>query len=117
MNPRTIKSRDSISVYISFIVGREGKRRPILVLSVHGEELYFYQLTSQYKSKSKKIKSQYYPLKNWQEVGLKKKTYVDIGLIRSVNRLDLDKITRIGHLTVTDQDGLADFILRFKMNM
>lgn len=116
MNPRTIKPQDIISVYISFIVGHGGKRRPILVLSVHGEELYFYQLTSQYENKSKMIQDQYYPLKNWREVGLNKKTYVDIGLIRSANRFDLDKITRIGYLTVADQNGLADFIVQFKMN-
>jgi mRNA-degrading endonuclease toxin of MazEF toxin-antitoxin module len=65
--------------YVSW--GDEGKRRPVLVLSSDQKEAAVFRITSQYKSKSAVIQSQYVAIDDWAQAGLTKQSYIDIGKI------------------------------------
>ncbi|GEK88605.1 hypothetical protein SAMN04488100_11428 [Alkalibacterium putridalgicola] len=110
MMNKTISPNDVVGLYVSYLDGTGGKRRPVLILKTYKEELSFFRLTSQYESKSSKIRKQYYPIKHWKEAGLKKPSWIDVGSVLKVNRTHLDSVTKIGALDTDDIDGLAQFI-------
>lgn len=102
-----MRTNDVYTTYVSW--GKSGKRRPVLIINSTSTDFTFYKITSQYAKKSKQIKRNYYPIKQWQTAGLKKQSYVDIGekvnLLKETVRTDY-----IGSLTVEDRIGLANFI-------
>ncbi|WP_368645730.1 type II toxin-antitoxin system PemK/MazF family toxin [Alkalibacterium putridalgicola] len=110
MMNKTINPNDVVGLYVSYLDGTGGKRRPVLIISTYKEELSFFRLTSQYESKTSKIRKQYYPIKHWKEAGLKKPSWIDVGSVLKVNRTHLDSVTKIGALDTDDIDGLAQFI-------
>ena len=74
MNPYNIHI-----AYVSW--GDDGKRRPVLVLSSNEKEVAVFQTTSQYRSKSAVIQSQYVIINDWAQAGLDKQSYIDISKI------------------------------------
>ncbi|WP_199713301.1 hypothetical protein [Lactobacillus sp. ESL0228] len=51
------------------------KVRPALVIEVGREQVMVFKVTRQYQNNSPQL---YYPIKDWQQAGLKKQSYVDI---------------------------------------
>ena len=98
--------------YVNFGNGLNGKRRPILITYVDSNVVHFLSITSQYEKKSDEIKKQYYPIREWREIGLPKESWIDIGSIREMNLGDLS-LDYIGTLTTIDVAGLAEFIENF----
>ncbi|WP_083378613.1 type II toxin-antitoxin system PemK/MazF family toxin [Enterococcus timonensis] len=89
-----------------------GKIRPVLLIAKENELVHVFKITSQYESKSKHIKKQYYQIQNWEEAGLKKKSWIDIGAAKTIDLNQL-KIKKIGQLSINDQEHLALFIKAF----
>ena len=103
---------DVVIAYMTFSEGTGGKRRPILLVK-HSKKIYMgMKITSKYQSKSEKIKSHYYPIKDWRKAGLKKPSYVDIFNLMKLSESYIIKnnIRRIGHLTSYDNKHLRQFI-------
>ena len=83
--------------YVSW--SASGKRRPVLVLSSDDKEVAVFQITSQYENKSESIKAQYIAINDWQQAGLNKQSYIDIGRIvdlpiTTVNPTPIGKLSR-----------------------
>jgi mRNA interferase MazF len=72
-------------------------------------------ITSQYQNKSEFIKKQYYPIKDWQQAGLHKPSYIDIKSSRTYELSDVLKMGKYtGQLTLRDVQDLAEFISSYK---
>lgn len=63
--------------YVEYADNSGGKRRPVIIMSVDGEEVTFYKITSQYFKKSEFIRQKYYQIKDWMEAGLDRPSWVD----------------------------------------
>lgn len=103
-------------MYLAYIEGTGGKRRPVFVSKKDGEFVEVFKITSQYEDKSTFIQKQYYPIKEWAEIGLTKPSYIDI---RSNVQLPIEKIhfDKIGELTVNDTTNLTDFIYSYERRL
>lgn len=117
MNLKTIKPRDLVTIFVSFIAGQNGKRRPILVIRNTEKQLRFFSITSKYEQKSPRIKLQYYPLADWQIAGLQKASYIDIKSQRVVAWESLSQINYVGHLSLHDAHQLQLFILSYEKRL
>lgn len=96
-------------VYTAFVAWTNGgKHRPVLVRQINDNEVIVYKITTKYQSKSASIRRHYYRIKNLEEAGLRKESYIDtlnlVGLPKSV------KFRRIGRLSTEDIRDLAIFI-------
>jgi len=89
----------------------DGKRRPVLILSLNGEIASLYSITTQYENKSKQIKANYFPIKNWQFAGLNKPSYIDTNKLIQLNVAAIDD-TPIGHLSAIDAKSLQEFLAK-----
>lgn len=67
-----------------------------------------FKITGQYERKSIQIKKLYYPIKEWQEAGLKKKSYVDTHKLYRLPKKWLFR--RSPKLTDIDRVELFEFI-------
>ncbi|GAB2319499.1 type II toxin-antitoxin system PemK/MazF family toxin [Alkalibacterium sp. s-m-22] len=101
---------DIVTVYVAFSKGDGGKRRPILVLDFDREGIEFYSLTSKFAKKSKRIQKQYYKIEDWKEAGLVIPSWIDIGKRIWLPLNEVDKISKVGQLTLRDKEKLADFL-------
>lgn len=116
MNPRTIDDNDVVALYLAFSDGTGGKRRPILIVKNNHGLIDFMSITSQYTNKSSYIKRQYYPIQNWQSLGLFKPSYIDIASINRAKLSDLQKLGEIhyiGQLSYSDTLGLRAFVTSY----
>jgi len=102
-------------IYLAYMVyddGTGGKERPVLIMDLEDDLAAVYNVTSQYESKSEFIRSKYYPIKDWQQAGLGKQSYVDTVKARYLPQKSLDSKTPIGTLTDEDKIGLIEFLTR-----
>ena len=96
------------SLHIAYVSwGGDGKRRPVLVLSSDQEEVAVFQITSQYDNKSTVIQSQYIPIHDWEQAGLAKQSYIDIGRIIDLP-ISVIQPSPIGNLSKDDLQKLLD---------
>ena len=104
--------RDIGVVYVRFAGKEGGKRRPIFVTSVKEETFTFFPITSQYEKKSDRIKTQYFPIVDWQLYGLVKPSWIDIG---SQIEYDLEQVEfmPIGTLGNEATNALEEFIYSY----
>ncbi|GGI63531.1 type II toxin-antitoxin system PemK/MazF family toxin [Limosilactobacillus caviae] len=86
------------------------KVRPALVLRVQNGWVNVFKVTSQYQKKSAKIRQLYYPICEWKQAGLKKKSYVDIHRTYSLPEKFIFSRRPIGKLTELDRIKLFEFI-------
>lgn len=98
--------------FVSFKDNQGGKKRPIFIINVTEEEVFFYSITSQYESKSAHIQKQYYEIAEWKEAGLTKPSWIDIGSLRAVERSILS-FDFVGELSTPDIIKLAEFITNY----
>lgn len=99
--------------YVEYADGSGGKRRPVLIISVDGEEVLFYKITSQYFNKSEFIREKYYEIKDWLAAGLTKPSWVDT-ITPIVYKQDKYRFTVVGRFTNRDIVGLKQFISKLE---
>ena len=99
--------------FVTFGTTSYGKKRPVLITSTDDQSIQFFSITSQYEKKSEAIKKQYYPIEDWKEIGLSKKSWIDIGSLNRAAREDI-QFEYVGDLTNRDLNGLAEFIENFR---
>lgn len=112
----TMNKYDVVTLYVAYSKGDSGKRRPILIVHHDEEGIEFYRLTSKYNKKSKYIQAHYYEIKDWEEVGLVKQSWIDIGKRLWLPTDEIDKIYKMGKLTLRDKELLAYFIENYYSN-
>jgi len=110
-----ISKNDVLITFIQFVNGTDGKKRPVLVVVEDEQAVGVYAITTKYSDKSKFIKKQYYPIKDWRQAGLKVKSYVDIGSKYTFKKRELSYY-KIGHLSIRDIRDLEEFIVQFTKN-
>ena len=98
-------------IYIAFVSwGAGGKRRPVLVISSTDGFVSVFRITSQYESKSETIRAHYFAIKDWQQAGLDKQSYIDTGEIVELPETSMVNNTPIGHLSTEDKRRLLAFL-------
>lgn len=101
-----MKPMDIYIASVPFDEGTDDKVQPALVI--------VFKITSQYKQKSAQIKRLYYPIKEWQAAGLRKKSYVDTHKLYRLSKKLIFSQRPIGKLTDVDRLGLFEFINQLK---
>lgn len=104
---------EPMDIYIANVPFDEetgSKVRPALVIEVNQERVMVFKVTSQYRNKSAQIKRLYYPIKEWQQAGLRKQSYVDIHKLYDLSKKWLFSCQPIGKLTDLDRLALFNFI-------
>lgn len=105
---------DVYKIYVAYDKNsNDGKERYVVQLGETQIEIgvSMSSITSQYDEKSEYIKAQYYEIKDWQQAGLKKKSYVDIRSKTKYTFLQVLQLGKcVGVLTAKDMIGLLDFI-------
>lgn len=102
-----------MDIYIANVPFDEGigsKVRPALVIEIQDEKVIVFKVTSQYQRKSAQIRKLYFPIQEWQEAGLRKKSYVDTHKMYRLAQKWLFSRRPIGKLTDIDRIGLFEFI-------
>ncbi|RHW54272.1 type II toxin-antitoxin system PemK/MazF family toxin [Lactobacillus bombicola] len=108
---------ESMDIYIANVPFDEGtgsKDRPALVIKVDQERVMVFKVTSQYQDKLPQIKRLYCPIKDWQQAGLKKQSYVDIHRLYRLSKKWVFSHQPIGKLTAGDCLALFNFIKNAK---
>ncbi|WP_262315992.1 toxin MazF [Lacticaseibacillus parakribbianus] len=87
-----------------------GKVRPALILGTYDPDQprAAYKITSQFQTKSLKIRQYYYEIMDWRGAGLRKASWIDTG-----TRLNADLFTDVrvvGQLQLVDVVGLEAFL-------
>ncbi|VDG19721.1 hypothetical protein [Lactiplantibacillus mudanjiangensis] len=108
-----MKINDLVSLYVSYIEGPGGKKRPVLVRKVSKDRVMAFKITTKYAHKSKFIQQQYYKIQDWKIVGLNRPSWIDVGNVYSFPKVGLT-FKKIGQLTVRDQIDLDKFNVKFK---
>lgn len=111
-----MKPMDIYIANVSFDEGTGSKIRPALVIEIEYKKVKVFKVTTKYKNKSSQIRRLYYPIKEWKEAGLKKKSYVDTHKLYRLTKDWVFSRRPIGQLTDVDRLGLFEFIKQLKNN-
>lgn len=99
---------DIFIAYVSW--GSDGKRRPMLVYKISGDDIMAFTVTTQYANKSKSIQARYFVINDWAQIGLDKQSYVDTGTPYVFSEKYLENTEPIGKLTENDKLRLLEFL-------
>lgn len=112
-----MKSNDIATVYVTFTGSQGGKRRPVVIVDDNAKEVSFFSITSQYGTKSKRIKKVYFPIRDWQQAGLKKESWIDAGSLKAIPK-NKGNVTyrKIGRLSIADMRNLNAFLEDLQSN-
>jgi hypothetical protein len=106
-----MKINDIVTVYMAYVDNPGGKKRPVLIQHIDAENYYVLKITSQYANKSDKIRAKYFPLLNWQALGLNQMSYIDTNSIRPLKRTAFkSKMRIINHLDSQTIKQLESFM-------
>lgn len=110
---------DIYRIFVAFEGTQQGKERyTVEVGQMKLGLVVLDSITSKYTNKSEFIKKQYYPIKDWQQAGLQKPSYIDI---KSSHTYDLNEVIKhgkfTGQLTLRDIQDLAEFIKTYKQRL
>lgn len=99
-----IERFDIVSAMIGYIDIDGGKKRPILIVRLDKDTIYYFKITSQYDNKSAYFQSRYFKIYKWQECGLKKESWVDTtNLFQSdLNTMPIKKIGRLSEYDIKE---------------
>jgi hypothetical protein len=98
-------------LFISHISwGSGGKLRPVILYAINAKFVVIYPITTQYKNKSKNIKSKYFRIDDWAKAGLHKQSYVDTGEKLKQSLSTLEGVITIGRLTKNDKQRFLKFL-------
>ena len=96
-------------LYLTYIPwGGGGKTRPVLLLSYSGDRAWIYPITTQYITKSEKIRANYFYVCDWVQAGLHQPSYIDTQTRISIKASDISK--PIGQLSHADKMRLMEFL-------
>jgi len=107
---------DIVISYVAFSEKKGGKIRPTAIIVDVGEWFVAYPITSQFGRKSSRIQRQYYKIKEWQNAGLTKPSWIDVGNKIEINK-KLISTKKIGSLSILDIRGLREFIEHCEENL
>jgi len=99
--------RDNIT-YVLW--GSAGEIRPILVVEMWDSKAEFYQITTQYASKSEYIKSTNFKINDWTKAGFDKPSYPDTGVLVRFSLSSLKGEEPRGKLAPEDELKLLKFL-------
>ena len=104
-----MNTNDIATVYVAFTAAKGGKRRPVYILKNGLDTVSFLSITSKYHTKSTKIKQKYVEIKDWEQAGLKKESWIDVGSLNELPK-NSKKIQwkKIGELSPNDLQRLAE---------
>lgn len=88
----------------------KSKVRPALVVKVAQKRVNVFKITSQYDQKSSQIQKLYYPIKEWSQAGLNKKSYIDTHRTYNLPQEKIFSRKPIGKLTDIDRIDLFEFL-------
>ncbi|QNQ80214.1 toxin MazF [Lactobacillus sp. PV034] len=97
------------TAYVRFIQLPGGKRRPIYILREDETKIYFWDITTKFQNKSKKIKKHYFEIKEYALTGLKRHSWIDTYQIYSITKSST-RIQYIGELSDNDTNRLVKFL-------
>ena len=95
--------------YVGFTDITDGKTRPVLYIRQTDTDYVVFRLSSQYENKSAFIKTKYVEIKDWQQAGLKKLSWIDTV---QTYQLPINKtqLTYIGQLSADDLERLIEHL-------
>jgi len=100
-------------IYIAFVSwGKEGKRRPILILDEKAGNIKAFNITTQYENKSDRMRTKYFTIIEWKEAGLDKPSYIDTNNAILIPLPAVEIQNPIGKLSLTDEVRLIEFMSR-----
>lgn len=102
-------NKNIATAYVRFIQVPGGKRRPVYILQEDDERIYFWDITTKFKTKSEKIKKHYFEIKEYDLTGLKKHSWIDTYRRYSISKSST-KIHYIGKLSDKDTHRLVEFL-------
>lgn len=109
MVKQKIKENDLAVAFVAYEDVNHGKKRPVFIAESSSSTTMVLKITSQYANKSPRIKKQLYEVKDWQQSGLAKPSWIDVSKIIKLSNNDFT-LSKIGTLTTNDKRGLSSFI-------
>jgi len=101
----------SFDVFIAYISwDGNGKYRPVLVYSQSADALLVYPITTQYESKSDRVKNKLFAITDWATAGLHRPSYADTGTPLLFSQSAVCNKNPIGHLSDADQARFNEFM-------
>lgn len=96
--------------FVRFTGVNGGKYRPILIIGGIGEgnRDHAFKITSQYATKSERIRAKYFEIHDWQAAGLRKPSWIDVNVELAVDALPEYRV--IGKLSQNDRRLFTEFI-------
>ena len=98
-------SKELYWAYVGFTDTADGKTRPVLYICQTDTDYVVFRLSSQYDNKSTFIQSKYVEIKDWQQAGLTKRSWIDTVQTYHLP-IDRTKLTYIGQLSTNDLERL-----------
>lgn len=102
-------SKNIATAYVRFVQVSGGKRRPIFILQETEDKVFFFDITTKFKNKSEEIKKHYFEIKEYENTGLKKHSWIDTYRRYSVSKKDIN-VKHIGRLSDQDIHRLVKFL-------
>lgn len=97
-------------VYIAFVSwGKDGKRRPVLILEQGVGGVTVFNITTRYEGKSEAVRKKYFKINDWQQAGLMRESYIDTN--GTVTLPQSSVAHQLGTLTEADVQRLLEFIV------
>lgn len=105
------KSMEIYLVNVPYDEANGSKERPALIVRIiNDNQVQLLKITSEFDNKSKDIQQLYYPIKQWEKAGLRKKSYIDCHKSYQLPKEAIITQQPFGSLTREDIKGLFDFI-------
>jgi len=89
-------------------VGGDGKRRPVLILEHGFDSVKVFNITTQYEGKSSTIRSKYFKIDHWQQVGLNQESFIDTNATLTIPQSAVEHL--LGKLSERDVQRLLEFL-------
>ncbi|WP_332406571.1 hypothetical protein [Pseudolactococcus laudensis] len=112
---RDVREHSIMIANLAYDEDREfgSKTRPVFVLKYDNEIISYYNITSQFSSKSDYYQSKYFEIKDWAHSGLNKPSWIDTFKIRQVEE-EYVVINFVGYLSSQDEARFIDFLTGIK---
>lgn len=108
MTGNYLEEHDVVFAEVPFVENNGSKFRPALVLSLDGEQIKVFKITTKYEGKSKAIRSRYFEIIDFAYAGLQRQSWID-----TINIIPLRRGVKIrisGRLSSRDELRLREFL-------
>lgn len=93
----------------SYEENEKSKKRPVLVWDF-GSDFRVYKITTKYKNKSEKIRSNYFPIFDWDNIGLIRPSYIDCNSYWTLEQFKGIKLKYLTSLSTNDVIRFRKFV-------